>query len=821
MGDENYDESQFELYDPDSEDIMLKYYLVTPYEDKNINNIGLINYKSEFGKIINKENFIKILKFKKTQKLIDIKKEVSKLSNFPIDVISNYAYISKKEKETNIIDKYIEQDEKFNDITDTIEIKDSRYNDPAEDNRIVYLYIDILKSQKFKLLNDNSNIVEVKEDIIQLQEDYKSLCKNVNSNKDKIDDMNLEIENINELEKKVEENKSQIENNYNDLNYKYTTLKTINEENVKKINNLENENLNLKNKIQEQQNKIDIINEEITNLKLITEKNEKFKNDLIIKEKKSKIELNKIKNDIFTKVLNNKKKEISLVKENFFHEIMTKEISNKSYIINALNKYMKNLSNILFDKSNKFISMYEESISTFLKEEKEENEAKLNLILIGEENAGKSTLINEMLELNSNNRAKEGKNTTGTIEVKKYSNSSKKIEMIDTPGANCTNVGLEDLLLNVNKLINKEENKNIVILYCKKYEYSEYIRFRETEVNLIEKIMNIYHKQNNDLPIIITILQTLEIDNKEELGKIEELILTTLKNNLKDKNNLKNIRIKFVVARRLNIIGNTAEKSGMKELLKTAFDMKIETIISERLAKYNHKMNMFWENFVIEKFEKIDEIINDEIQIIKKALIEGANYFNFYTNDNITNNANKKNKIINIIDDDFSEYIKNKIIEIYCALNDIYDKKKINEDIQIYIEDESNKLYEFIFDIYNQKYELISNNILNEFLVELQKELIKINQKNETMIQIENIGEIENNFKEKYRDIIYKEFFESFICIIFKLFNENLKEIIEQKYNENLQQNEKSIIKLKEKFIQEISNLKQELIEPFETETEK
>ena len=579
--------------------------------------------------------------------------------------------------------------------------------------------------------------------------------------------------------------------------------------------------MSLKNKIEEQQNKIDIINEEINNLKLITEKNEKSKNELITREKKSKIELNKIKNDIFAKVLNNKKKEISLVKENFFHEIMTKEITNKSYIINALNKYMKNLSNKLFDKSDKFISLCEESISTFLKEEKEENEAKLNLILIGEENAGKSTLINEMLELNSNNRAKEGKNTTGTIEVKKYSNPSKKIEMIDTPGANCTNVGLEDLLLNVNKLINKEENKNIVILYCKKYEYSEYIRFRETEVNLIEKIMNIYHKQNNDLPVIITILQTLHINNKEELGKIEELILTTFKNNLKDKNNLKNIRIKFVVARRLDIIGNTAEKSGMKELLETAFDMKIETIISERLAKYNHKMNIFYENFVIEKFEKIDEIINDEIQIIKKALIEGANYFNFYTNDNITNNANKKNKIINIIDDDYYEYIKNKIIEIYRALNDIYDKNEINEDIQLYIEDESNKLYEFIFDIYNQKYELFLNNILNEFLVDLLKELIKINQKNETMIQIENIEEIENNFKEKYRDIIYKEFFESFICSIFKLLNENFKEIIENKYNENLQQNEKSIIKQKEKFIQEISNLKQELIEPFETETEK
>ena len=75
--------------------------------------------------------------------------------------------------------------------------------------------------------------------------------------------------------------------------------------------------MSLKNKIEEQQNKIDIINEEINNLKLITEKNEKSKNELITREKKSKIELNKIKNDIFAKVLNNKKKEISCKREFF------------------------------------------------------------------------------------------------------------------------------------------------------------------------------------------------------------------------------------------------------------------------------------------------------------------------------------------------------------------------------------------------------------------------------------------------------------------------------------------------------------------------
>ena len=66
--------------------------------------------------------------------------------------------------------------------------------------------------------------------------------------------------------------------------------------------------------------------------------------------------------------------------------------------------------------------------------------------------------------------------------------------MIDTPGWNGSNVRLKNLLDNVNKLINEEDNKNNVILFCVKYDDINSFRFRKEEVKLIEEIMSIYQK---------------------------------------------------------------------------------------------------------------------------------------------------------------------------------------------------------------------------------------------------------------------------------------------------------------------------------------
>ena len=605
--------NSFSSYDPDSEDITLEYHLTT--DNTRYSNIDLTLYKKEFGKFVNTDNFIKFEKFKKTQKLRDIKEKVSELTEFPIEIMTDFGYIGRKEDGWETIYRYNKYDGKGNDITDTILIKDSRYNDPAEDNRKVYIFIDILKSPRFKLLNDNSIFEEVREDIESLKNEYDNLNnennsnqKNINSIKTKQNSLQFDIKSnsnkINNIEKNVKNNESKIKDNFEELNEKYNSLKALNTHNEEKIKNLENENLILKNEIKSQQKEIDAIKREINNLNLFKENAENSQNELIKKENKSNIEFNKIKNDIEMKNLENIKKEISILKENFLHEINTKENTNKTYISTALIKYMKNFSKNFFEKCENFSLYINEYISKISKNNDIEN---INLILIGEENAGKSTLINEILKLNpKNGGAKEAdEHDTCTLETKKYSSEKiSKIKMIDTPGWNGSNVRLKNLLDNVNKLINEEDNKNNVILFCVKYDDINSFRFRKEEVKLIEEIMSIYQKQNNELPIIITILQTLEIKQKEKMEKMKKLILDKLKNNLQDKNTLNHIEIKFIVARKMEKFNIIVEQTGLKELIETACDKKQDTIKSERLAKVNFYMKQLFNSFIIKNVKK-------------------------------------------------------------------------------------------------------------------------------------------------------------------------------------------------------------------------
>lgn len=814
----------FASYDPDSENILLEYHLVDNNRKKGI---ALTNHIKEFGKIITTDKFIKIEEFKKTQELKDIKKKVSELTGFPIEIMTDFGYIEKKIGSTDIIDRYYKYDENNKDITDSILIKDSRYNDLAEENRKVFIFIDILKSPQFKLLNDNSIFEEVRKKIESLEKKYDELDNEINLNKDNIssietkqdslqDDIDSNSTKIYNIKIKVENNESKINDNYKDLNEKYNSLKALNAHNEEKIKNLENGNLVLKNEIESQQKEIDKIKREINNLNLFQENTQKSKNELIKKENISKTEFNKTKNSIEKKTLENIKKEILILKESFLHQINTKETTTKNYISTALIKYMKNFSKNIFEKSENFSQYINEYISKTPTNNGIDN---INLILIGEENAGKSTLINEVLKLNpKNGGAKEAdEHDTCTLETKTYSSEKMpKIKMIDTPGWNGSNVRLKNLLDNVNKLIKKEENKNNVILFCVKYDDINSFRFREKEVELIDEIMNIYQKQNNELPIIITVLQALEIEQKEKIEKMKNIISEKLKKYLKDKNVLNHIEIRFLVARKLERFGKKAEQTGLKELIETACNMKQNTIKSEQLAKVNFYMKELYDNFIRKKCEEIEKIINQEISFIKITLSSGNNYFNYYEYDYLGEKVN-----INY-NDNVVEYLRKKIIEIFYCLNNI-NGKNADENIKGYLgelDEEIDTIYDLIFEVYNQAYFLLSKNF-SGFWLDLIKEQFKINQKNKTKIQIENVEEIEKNFEKKYHDLLYKEFFETFISAILNLLVVNLKENIEEKYQELLEENENKIMKQEDDLNEAFSKLKQEILKYFGTETEK
>ena len=169
-------EKKFKNYDPYSDEITIYYELENSYRKEN-ETIELSHYEKEFSSIIKSYNGYET--FKKTDTLNDIKKRVSEKSGFPIEVMGEFGYMGGqqyiKEKSWNIIEHY--------EKPETTQIKDTIYNSEYTQKRQIYIWIDILKSSKFKLLNDNANIVEIKDNITSLKTKTEDLDKKILDNK--------------------------------------------------------------------------------------------------------------------------------------------------------------------------------------------------------------------------------------------------------------------------------------------------------------------------------------------------------------------------------------------------------------------------------------------------------------------------------------------------------------------------------------------------------------------------------------------------------------------------------------------------------------
>ena len=181
---------------------------------------------------------------------------------------------------------------------------------------------------------------------------------------------------------------------------------------------------------------------------------------------------------------------------------------------------MKYLFNNMDQFFTDFIKYNENYLDTFEKKKQkileEYNEIKieyLNIIVIGKEGQGKSTLINTILKLEGDKQTKEVDGETGTEKVNRYISpleELKSIRMYDTPGSGFKN-DLNTMLEDVNKLINLKENNNNIVFFCESIESS---RFNKEEVSKIEEIMGLYG--NYDLPVIIVITKSYGKKKPEE-----------------------------------------------------------------------------------------------------------------------------------------------------------------------------------------------------------------------------------------------------------------------------------------------------------------
>lgn len=134
-----------------------------------------------------------------------------------------------------------------------------------------------------------------------------------------------------------------------------------------------------------------------------------------------------------------------------------------------------------------------------------------NILLVGNTNVGKSTLINEFLNLSNSKKAKEGDGgPTQTIDFTPYKaqKNNKNFTLLDTNGI--TNKGEDSIDLKKQKIINEIENRlknkdSNELIHCIWYCFQG-SNIQPSDKELIENLLNIYTTYS--IPIIYIHSQT-------------------------------------------------------------------------------------------------------------------------------------------------------------------------------------------------------------------------------------------------------------------------------------------------------------------------
>ena len=203
-------------------------------------------------------------------------------------------------------------------------------------------------------------------------------------------------------------------------------------------------------------------------------------------------------------------------------ELYEKEVINptiKTIIENFYTEFLNNLrykdfQNTIFNFLD-FETMYfsikkklEENINTICKNITKTKH--FNIVLLGREGVGKSTLVNMILKLDKENQAKTGEGDSVTLEIKKYSNP--KIDFLrlyDTQGIGIKEDNkIDTIFSNISKLINeqiiKEDSNPDDLIHCLWFCFNG--RFGDLEIEILQKLSETY--SDKKLPFIIVHTKT-------------------------------------------------------------------------------------------------------------------------------------------------------------------------------------------------------------------------------------------------------------------------------------------------------------------------
>ena len=405
---------------------------------------------------------------------------------------------------------------------------------------------------------------------------------------------------------------------------------------------------------------------------------------------------------------------------NNFVNLFNAKLLRAQIRIDEINKLVKEFIE-KEDGESAFQYKIEECIKKIEKNPKDYEIKYLTVMLVGKSGVGKSTLINEVLKLEGNEKAQIGTGQFVTVKYQEYSSDSLEfLKLIDTRGIELNkNYGADEVKREASKFIEerKETNDPNKFVQCIWYCITGN-RFEQVEQNLLTSLRTTYGESK--IPIILIYTQATD---KTAIDEMKEYIKKI------------NIEVNFieVLAKRKELVQNQGalEPFGIDELIK------------ETLKKCKKALNG-------EMFSVITESISKKIiEMLEKQNFSDKDYITRMMKLSFINNfgacANKEtflHFIIHLLGFNIKIFFEKKELKVNENCTEIF----LNSDLFI----------NFIYLMINE-YENIADNLIEPMLDIKAREFIDlqvdVQKKCQKEISFKNQRKI-NDFRINIKDFL-------------------------------------------------------------------